>query len=123
MSKTHGLTVTFVWQEIEGVTLKDALLVGLGKGLDDLLAEDGLIRELQVGRDSENNPVYLISAEDSAPPTAVNLFVVGEMGTPPDLENSEAPAGDETAGGLVVTMDDIEKSGGVYVAKPEMGKG
>ena len=123
MSKIHGLTITFVWQEIEGVTLKDALLVGLGKGLDDLLAEDGLIRELQVGRDSENNPIYLISAEDGAPTTAVNLFVVGDMGTPPDLKNSEVPVSDEIAGGLVVTMEDIEKSGGVYVAKPEMGQG
>jgi len=88
--RMNSITVTFVWQEKEGETLKDCFLEGVSKGIADLVnPEMGLLQDLDLGRNMEGDVVYVTTNPDTKVATAVGSIVVGEIDVT-QLEEAEA---------------------------------
>ena len=115
---SQGFTVIFRWVPVAGTPLKESLQAGIIKGIDDLIAPDGLLSEIEVGRiinaETGKEEIVCFTKDDGGGPVAVNLVVLGDMEMPAEMQEAADKAATtvkKETGPLTLTPAELQEMG------------
>lgn len=125
--KTQGFNVMVAWQPQEGKTLKECLIAGVVKAMEDLMDPvNGLLKDIEVGwinHEETGEPMAVYFIEENGENVALGMIVVGEMEMPPEMEAEAKDAAKkvEAEEHLRITEDDIKDH--PFVARKDIAEG